>query len=139
MNTGFGGFMRLIFQLNSKLHFTLLMAITLYSLLLLTTYLRHLSLSPIFFFFLQEYPTRQQKQNQTKLTRTQTQNTASKISDRERKKESLQKSEPSLKRFPAVSSTLSTHRSLPRYLTVPLTSHYTTLFYIFNPTLIINK
>ena len=138
MNTGFGGFMRLIFQLNSKLHFTLLMAITLYSLLLLTTYLRHLSLSYLFFFFfLQEYPTRQQKQNQTKLTRTQSQNTASKIWERER--ESLQKSEPSLKRFPAVSSTLSTHRSLPRYLTVPLTRHYTTLFYIFNPTLIINK
>ena len=138
MNTGFGGFMRLIFQLNSKLHFTLLMAITLYSLLLLTTYLRHLSLSPIFFFFLTRIPnkTTKTKPNQTH-THTNTKHSLKNL--RERERESLQKSEPSLKRFPAVSSTLSTHRSLPRYLTVPLTSHYTTLFYIFNPTLIINK
>ena len=64
MNTGFGGFMRLIFQLNSKLHFTLLMAITLYSLLLLTTYLRHLSLSPIFFFSYKN--TQQDNKNKTK-------------------------------------------------------------------------
>ena len=138
MNTGFGGFMRLIFQLNSKLHFTLLMAITLYSLLLLTTYLRHLSLSPIFFFSYKN--TQQDNKNKTKPnSHAHNHKTQPQKSERERERESLQKSEPSLKRFPAVSSTLSTHRSLPRYLTVPLTSHYTTLFYIFNPTLIINK
>lgn len=88
MNTGFGGFMRLIFQLNSKLHFTLLMAITLYSLLLLTTYLRHLSLSPIF-FFLTRIPnkTTKTKPNQTQ-THTNTKHSLKNLRQREKERES---------------------------------------------------
>lgn len=87
MNTGFGGFMRLIFQLNSKLHFTLLMAITLYSLLLLTTYLRHLSLSPIFFFSYKN--TQQDNKNKTKPnSHAHNHKTQPQKSERERERES---------------------------------------------------
>lgn len=86
MNTGFGGFMRLIFQLNSKLHFTLLMAITLYSLLLLTTYLRHLSLS---YFFFSYKNTQQDNKNKTKPnSHAHNHKTQPQKSERERERES---------------------------------------------------
>lgn len=137
MNIGFGGFMRLIFQLNSKLHFTLLMAITLYSLLLLTTYLRHLSFSLHFFF-----PYKNTQQDKTKPNshvhkhKHKTQPQKSQI-ERERKKEESPEVRTFSEKIPCCFFHL---KHLQISTQVPnSTTHYTTLFYIFNPTLIINK